>query len=400
MQGNGPQLDLNGSVLPPSSNPAPVNPYLLELASDTNATQYVVAKVLPSILPSQVMVTITGHTISGTLLISGTGITFASWNSIMQSAFVNGLASDVVPTPDMCFVSNAQDASLAVSWINIGNAVPNSLPQGILVTYNVDGYACPPVLNATNPCLDAGYSVASSDQMVLNALNAQSQTGQAVLGALGPGTWNGYTITDVSPCIQIGLTSSCNNGDGEPLIAVTVGVGIDIITSPNTSSTGTNAGAGSSGSLASDLVEALFDSALNSGIISAALTAAHIGSASPPSNVQTARAVRASNAGVCVATTTNDAASAAAIAAAAAATSAANEKVYLAVMVAFIAAFGTSILAFFAGIYITKNKAPRYASATPPGKIPTFEATGQEAYLEQRAASGRLAAQNSLKTYA
>ena len=114
--------------------------------------------------------------------------------------------------------------------------------------------------------------------------------------------------------------------------------------------------------------------------------------------MQTSRSVRASSSGICVAPGSSDASTAAA----AAASSSANEKMYLAVMVAFISAFGTSILAFFAGVFYQEAKAPRYGGYANaiPGKIPDMDTSAQEVYLEQRAASGRLAAQNSLKTYA
>ena len=398
MQGDGPVLDVNGNIMPISVGATPVNPYLTELAAYTNATQVVVAGVLPGILPNQVMVTITGHTISGTILISGNGVNFASWTSSVQSAFVNGLANDVVPTPDMVFVSNTYDASLGASWAAIGTPPPSPLTPGILVTYNVDGYVCPAVINVTSPCLDAGYSVAAGDQAILDAIGPSSATYRTLRTALNGPT--SFTVSDQSPCITAmsGISTCTSGGGGEPLIAVTVGVGIDIITPPSTNGSNSDAGSGSSGSLASDLLEALFDSALNSGIISTALTNAGIGTANPPSNVQTARAVRASSVGICIATTPTDASTAAAIAAAAAASASANEKVYLGIMAAFIAAFGVGIPgAFCAGMYMTKQRGSRYGEMS--GKIPDTSA-GQELYLEQRAASGRSQAANSLKTYA
>jgi len=111
-QSNAPVLSTNGTLLSPTVGPMPVSAYLSELASVTNATQGIVASVLPGVLANQVVVTITSHTISGTMLVTGGGITFTSWTSAVQAAFINGLAVDVVPTPDQIFVSTGASAPL------------------------------------------------------------------------------------------------------------------------------------------------------------------------------------------------------------------------------------------------------------------------------------------------
>jgi hypothetical protein len=271
----GPTLDVNGAVLSTPTAAVVVTPYLQELQSVSNATQFIVASVLPGVLPSQVMVTITGHTISG--IIYATGFSYAQWSATAQAAFVRGLADDVLPTPDQVYVSSVLDASLPVSWASVVGA-SSPMPSGssgALISYTVDGYTCAAVVpsSTTAPCVDAGFTLASTDVAVLNSLGASSAVTRA-LSALLPAV----TLSDVSA----GTPAEPN----WPTIAATVGVGINIFSSANATA----------GPAPTDLVEAMFDSALSSGIISAALSAAGIGSASAPSNVQTARATRAADA--------------------------------------------------------------------------------------------------------
>ena len=174
LQQVGPTLDLNGNVLSTPTAAAVMTPYLTELQTVSNATQYIVAAVLPGVLPSQVTVSITGHTISGTAYVSG--FPFSAWTASVQAAFVKGLADDVVPTPDQVYVTNAADASQAISWqSNLTGPSYATMPagaSGVLVSYTVDGYQCDPA--ATTPCLDAGFTIANGDANVLNNINATS----------------------------------------------------------------------------------------------------------------------------------------------------------------------------------------------------------------------------------
>ena len=278
LQQVGPTLGVNGNVLSTPTAAAVMTPYLTELQTVSNATQYIVAAVLPGVLPSQVMVSITGHTISGTAYVSG--FPYSAWTPTVQAAFVKGLADDVVPTPDQVYVTDAADASQAISWQSgMTGSSFTTMPsgaQGVLVSYSVDGYSCDPT--AATPCVDAGFSVASSDATVLNSIGPTNQVMVALRNAL-----SGFspTIMDVSP----GSPTTPN----WPQIAAVVGVGINIFTSGNST-------AGNGTASPTDLLEAMFDSALNSGIISNALMAAGIGSASAPTNVQTMRATRAADA--------------------------------------------------------------------------------------------------------
>ena len=64
--GAGPQLSSSGAVLPnPAAPVPPLTGYQAELAHVTNITQTAVAAVIPGLLPSQVVVTITGAPIQG-----------------------------------------------------------------------------------------------------------------------------------------------------------------------------------------------------------------------------------------------------------------------------------------------------------------------------------------------
>ena len=137
-------------------------------------------------------------------------------------------------------------------------------------------------------------------------------------------------IMDVSP-------GSPNQPDW-PQISAVVGVGINIFSSAN----------GTVGNVTlnpTDVLEAMFDSALNSGIIGNALMAAGIGSASAPTNVQTMRATRAADAvgGCPVWVPPPDPFF-----------SCPNvlkrEETYKSVMIAFVVAFAISIAGFFGGI--------------------------------------------------
>ena len=171
----GPLLNSAGNVLSTPTAAAIMTPYLTELQTVSNATQYIVAAVLPGVLPSQVTVSITGHTISGTAYVSG--FPFSAWTASVQAAFVKGLADDVVPTPDQVYVTNAADASQAISWqSNLTGPSYATMPagaSGVLVSYTVDGYQCDPA--ATTPCLDAGFTIANGDANVLNNINATNQ---------------------------------------------------------------------------------------------------------------------------------------------------------------------------------------------------------------------------------
>ena len=343
----GPSLTLNGSALDaPMAAPVMTN-YLLELSKVTNATQYIVAAVLPGVLPSQVMVTITGHTISGTAYI--TGFPFSAWTPSAQAIFVSGIANDVAPSPDLVYVTNAADASLPISWQSGLTGPGSPMPQnarGVLVSYTVDGYMCDPTV--ITPCTDAGYSVASHDAGVLDAIGPTSQVILALAGAL-----TGYTpvITDVS----LGSAGSPDS----PQISAVVGVGINIFSSAN----GTVA-AGTDSSTSVGVLEAMFDSALNSGIISAALTAANIGSATTPTNVQTMRATRAADSqGGCPmwVPPVDPFFSCPNVLK--------NEETYKAVMIAFVVAFGM-LACFFAGVLFTSmHNRSRGAQAAPNGAV-------------------------------
>ena len=354
LQQLGPLLDANGNQLPAPAGPAASTPYLTELATVSNATQYIVANVLPGILPSQVMVTITGHTISGVAYVSG--MSYSAWTAGVQAAFVSGLAIDVIPTPDLVFVSNAADASVAANWASIvgpGTPMPANA-AGVLVSYTVDGYTCDAV-QTTAPCTDAGFSYAASDMNVLNNLGPSNAVTRG-LQALLPGT---IVITDVSP----GSPSSPNY----PVVAATVGVGINIFATVSNSSAPSP----------TDVLEAMFDSALNSGIISNALAAAGIGSASAPNNVQTARATRAADdASGCPILTAQSTDPYMVCPAALK-----QADTYKAVMIAFVVGFGVMIIGFFAGIAFMLARASAYNRKSST-RIPTLGDDGVKAELK------------------
>jgi hypothetical protein len=348
----GPTLSINGSVLSTPTGAPVVTPYIAELAAVSNATQYIVASVIPGVLPSQVMVSITGHTISGTAYVSG--FPFSAWTGAVQAAFVKGLADDVVPTPDQVYVTNVADASQQLSWISgltgPANSVMPSGAQGVLVSYTVDGYQCDPT--STTPCNDAGFSVASSDSIILNNIGPSNQVMVALNGALA-----GYTlsITDVSP-------GSPANTDF-PQISAVVGVGINIFSGGN----GTAVTGNSTSPNPTDLLEAMFDSALNSGTISAALTAAGIGSASAPTNVQTMRATRTADAqGGCPAWVppTDPYLLCPNVLK--------QEETYKGVMIAFVVAFGMSVAGFFGGILFMVVHTRTLIKARRAMAIPAF----------------------------
>jgi hypothetical protein len=152
-------------------------------------------------------------------------------------------------------------------------------------------------------------------------------------------------MRDVSPCIPSVAQLSCGAGsDGMPLIAATVGVGINVFTPPLTTPASTTVpAAASAGSTSADVLEALFDSALNSGIISTALVNAGIGTAAAPSNVQTARATRAAaNGGTCPVPPTGPVV----LPGSSSSSACTNKKqnTYMAVMIAFIVAFASAAL--------------------------------------------------------
>jgi len=346
----GPTLNGAGAVLANPTAAAVMTPYLTELQTVSNATQYIVASVLPGVLPSQVMVSITGHTVSGTAFIGG--FPFSAWSAGAQAAFVSGLAIDVVPTPDLVFVTNAQDASLAASWQNGATGPGSSKPvgaMGALVSYTVDGYACSST--STTPCNDGGFSVASSDAALLNNIGPTNKV-MTSLAAVLP-TY-ALTITDVSP--------GSNMNPDWPQISAVVGVGINIFSSSNSSTPS------ASGGSPTDVIEAMFDSALNSGIIGAALAAANIGTASAPTNVQTMRATRAASAASgCPAwaapvndpfLTCPDTLK--------------QEQMYKAVAIAFVVAFGLSILGFFGGILFMVIHGRNLDKAASRKAIPSF----------------------------
>ena len=345
-QGLGATLSVNGSQMPPSMGPPVTSPYLTELANITAVAQQVVAASIPGVQPGQVMITIVGHTISGVIRVSG--MPFAAWNSTVQSSFVIGLAQDVVPDATNVFINNVLDASVQASWPQVTTQVPTTYTPGVLLQYNIDGYAC----NATAPpgaCVDAGWSVANKDVSVLNAIGPSNYAAAAV------SSYFPYAvINDASPGIP--------GASGLPSILATIGVGINVFSGP--------VFGGPNNTAVTDLLEAQFDSALNTGLISAALAAAGIGSAQAPTNVQTARATRvADNAGGCpVITQVPNILTCPALAT--------REQTYKIVMIAFIVAFfvlivGMSVGAVMAVISLRTqlliNK--QTADAIPPSKL-------------------------------
>ena len=315
-QGLGATLSTNGSQLAPSVGPTVTSPYLTELTNITAVAQRVVASTIPGILPGQVMISIVGHTISGVIRV--TGMSFSSWNTTVQSAFVIGLSQDVVPDATNVFINNVLDASVQSNWPLVTTQVPTSYTPGVLLQYNIDGYQC----NATAPpgsCNDAGWSIANGDVSVLNNI------GPANFASAAVSTYFPYAVlADASP--------GTPGASGLPSIAATIGVGINVFSGPNT--------------IASALLEAQFDSALNTGLISNALAAAGIGSAMAPTNVQTARATRmADNAGGCpVITPVPNILSCPALAS--------KEQTYKAISIAFIVAFGVLMIGIVVGAVI------------------------------------------------
>lgn len=405
LQSSAPALVCTGSNCVPavSSQPTNLTAYQQELASATIMAQNAVAGTLVdgnvTILPSQVSVSVTGHTLIGVMFLRG--IPYSFWNAQLQNAFVQGLASDVIPTPDQVYVTGTSDASLLSSWCSWGAsnmnpqicttaltydypfpagtgyaAVRASVPlvypptavssteewpnnigaggitacpswstsgtpptsycnsnysiytnvftpgctqtscptppaggvfagttvggayvtinplQGILVSWTVDGYNCNLIPSSSATCNDGGYSYAFSDMQIVNQMQSGtagvggSNAYQAMYAALiqsgiPASQLTNFGVSDESPGIQ--------KLEGQPAISAVVNVNINVQYDAQTAV---------ANSSRTDILEAMFNSALNSGTLNTA-----IGSnitVTPPTNVQSVRATRvADNLGGC-----------------------------------------------------------------------------------------------------
>ena len=135
--------------------------------------------------------------------------------------------------------------------------------------------------NGPSPCQDVGFSVASSDIFKLNNVGPTS----SVYIALKP-SFSSLLITDQS-----------SGPNGAPQIAASISLGINLFYSNTGASAASVAGtAAASGATTSptDVIEAKFDSMLNSGMLANLLASQGINIAAP-NNVQTARATRATD---------------------------------------------------------------------------------------------------------
>ena len=165
--------------------------------------------------------------------------------------------------------------------------------MGVLVTVTIDGYDCDLALsiNPTGTCADGGFSVALSDALIINSLQTGSNgvggsnTYQSVYAALRSAgfttaqlAW--FLVTDESPGTDTAALV------GQPAIAAVVQTYIHVETDALSAapvSTSFNPSA-------ADSIEAILNSAINSGTLNAALPAGQ--GALPASNVQSVRATR------------------------------------------------------------------------------------------------------------
>jgi len=272
--GSGPQISsATGNILSDPTNAAPpLVGYQAELARVSNITAAVVSQAIPGVSANMVATSITGHVIAATLYVSG--IAFSQWTPAVQQALVTGLAAVVVPDQDNVFITSFADASLPASWTAANTAPPTGSPgpntAGVLVSYMVDGYSCTALaqLQPAAICSDAGFALATADSIALNNVGPSSSAATAITALLPAAK-----ITDVS------------GGNGYPQIAASVSVSINVFyTNINGSSV-----------TPTSIIEASFDSMLNSGMLAQLLAAQGIFVASP-TNAQTARLTKAADA--------------------------------------------------------------------------------------------------------
>jgi len=270
-----------------------------------------------------VAVTISGHVVTGVVYVSG--ISYSQWTPAVQAAFTKGLAADVVPDTDNVFITNLADASVAANWAtnSPGTPVPAGA-RGALVSYMIDGYSCL-IAAVPSACTDAGFSIALSDSAILNNVGAGSATAASVVSLLPSAA-----MTDVSP------------GTGFPQISAAVNVGINQDWAPGllaANATSTTA-----------IMQAAFDSAINSGVLAQNLAGLGV-SVAAPTNAQTARAQKAlDSASSCPTLSLTDLQAAFAAAAAGLATSSSNSALtnsYKSAMIAFVVLFGVSLVVAF-----------------------------------------------------
>ena len=98
LQSSGDQLSATGAVVPNPYTVAALTDYQRELAKVTGIAQNVVAQAIPGVLPAQVSVQVSGHTITGVILI--TGGPFSAWTPTVQSNFLLTLSEFVTPALD------------------------------------------------------------------------------------------------------------------------------------------------------------------------------------------------------------------------------------------------------------------------------------------------------------
>ena len=223
LQSAGPVLSCTGSNCDAlvASDVAATGGYVAELASATAAATVAIAATLldgtSSILPTQISVSITSHTISGTMFLYG--VPASAWSTAVQNAFVVGLAGDVIPDASQVYVTGTADASNLLNWCNWDDANGCGTPTTYDVPY-ATGAACPnPALPATQALYPNGIgscAVASCGSSTSNC-----NAGYTVFTNVFTSTCNAVTT---SGCSSAPLSGANPGGGGNISIAPLRGV--------------------------------------------------------------------------------------------------------------------------------------------------------------------------------
>ena len=275
----GPNINAAGQAIPSDTSASSEAAYYNETMAIQGAVAAAVGQAV-GIPASSVLVAVTGHTVTGLLLVSGVSFNTYMTNPGISKNLTDSIGLFTIPTPGSVFLTAVYDATVPSNW-NLSAPLLAAPPAGysfskpgVLVQYIVDGYDCADVGTSTwysqqrvngqaLLCNDAGMAAAGADAVSVNTVSAAAlKTPATKIGPVAvPG---GLSILEVTiPPVA--------NAAG-PLVSAKVSVNMAAqAVSPSSINSLTSAPP-----LTGPVLQAAFDNALNSGLIQTAIQNAQI----------------------------------------------------------------------------------------------------------------------------
>ena len=185
----GPSLNAAGQAIPSDTSASSEQSYYLETLSIQAAVSKAVGQAV-GIPASSVIVSVTGHSVTGLLLLSGVSYATYTSNPGVAKNLTDSIGIWTIPMPGDVFFSAVYDATVPANW-NLSAPLLAAPPPGynyntpgVLINYIVDGYECqdPGVVTWYNnqvvngnalACNDAGMAAAGSDSVTINTMSAK-----------------------------------------------------------------------------------------------------------------------------------------------------------------------------------------------------------------------------------